>query len=214
VPITYAGNLTVAATLPGLASLSAALDSLKKVVDLQSTTLATAHASIKLVALADISAQLDASLQVSASLQANIQDPASYLAALVSGIAQLTVNINALVPALALAGQLSANLSVTAELSAKKAAITAAIDALLAIQAALNVALNAAVNISVGFLDSAGVHVFLFTGPLANLGTEVDAFVSVNSGISGSTAVRVPVLVVETSNGGTVAALQAILAKA
>lgn len=241
----YFGQYSVLASVPGIsAQLSGcklALDNLKAVVDTQLAAVAQAAAdvnaqigaissakiAIRIPAVADFQAQADAAASVAAGFTVSLTDPTLYIAGLLEGLAEVSVNINALVPQVALNAQLSATLGLELSFNLKiaavdlqlqllvtiNAALALVVSAILAIQVALSIAVSAALNVAVSiaaYLSSlsaaAGAHAALYDGPLAGLGAAID-LVTPSTGIGGAVNVRVPIVIVEASNTVTIGAL-------
>ena len=206
----FVGQLSLADCLPGVAKvityLNAAIASLQAAVNVQVDILGGAKAAIRIAAIADLQAQLDATLAVQASLGISVTNPAVYIAGLVEGIVQVQANISALVPALAVNAQLSASLAISAQLTAK----IAAFDLVLSALGSIGLALSAAVAIALPTLNlAASVGLYVYSGPLAGLGADVQAAVNASGALAGSATVLTPVLVVDASDTASTASLSA-----
>lgn len=232
-PATYLGSYTVGGAVVGLSTafsaLGAALANLRAVVDAQlsiiedqAAAVLVAKAAIRIPATADFEAQLNASLAISLQIEGYLTDPTAYLDTLISGLAQVSLDVGALVPTVALDAQLDANVGIQAALTAKIAAVDAQLDALIVISAALDAivialgeasaaasaALTAAATMSAK-LGTAGAYVFLYDGPLGGLGAAIDA-VTPSSGVTAGVNVRVPLVFVKTSDGPALSAVNAV----
>lgn len=214
---------TVDTQLTRLAGIVAALNA-------QIGALGTAKIAIRLPAIADFQAQLDGAVAANLALTADISDPAVYINGLLSGLAELQLIIPSLVPSVALTAQLGATVAVEASMGAKIAAVdlqlaaldvisvalSAAAQIVVAIQAAFNAAIAAilgalALTVSLpALLAAGGIGSFLYTGPLSGLGAAIDAVAPADTGISGGTNVRVPVLIYDAGNTGGVSGMQAV----
>src|SRR5690606_7674490 len=133
----------------------------------QFSAAADVRAAVRLAALADLQAQLDAAIQIGASLQTNISDPAEYLQTLISGVAQVSANINALVPDLAISGQISANAAIQADLTAKIAAFDRTLEGFVTVELAMREAVNVALSASAAVSAALMAAVQAALGPLS-----------------------------------------------
>ena len=119
-----------------------------------------AKAAIRIPAIADFQIQLNAAIQIQAQLGLDVSDPSAYVAALLSGIAQVELAIEAFVPSVALNAQIAAAASAQISAEAKIAAVDLALDVLvsinvqLAAQVALVAQLQASVAVQVAALAS------------------------------------------------------------
>lgn len=176
--VTYLGSLTLADVIPGaadsIAQLRNALENLRGVVTAQLDVLATAQASIRVAAIAELEAQLEAALDVGASLNANLSDPSAFIGGILEGLVTVQGNISALVPSVALDAQIEANAQITAEFQAKIAAIDAALAVLGAISAALQAALAASVVVAID-LSAGGIAAYRVDGQVGVMGAELNA---------------------------------------
>jgi hypothetical protein len=223
--VTPLGTVGFSAAFPGIAAsletLSLALGNLASVIRAQANVLVDVHGKIKIAALAGLQASLDATVALGANLSLSLSDPALAISGLLTGIAQVTANIQLLVPSLAVAGQVSANLTVAAELQAKVSALTAVLDALLDVSGALVAALDAALRIpglrADGTLDfdltTPSFSLFVYDGPRSAFGAEMQAALDTDPslGVSTNPRVRAPVLVVRADDVGASARLSAAM---
>lgn len=244
---TLFGVFSVGASVPGISAqleaVADALEDLRDAVQLQVglltghlvtlntqiSAIGTASAAIRIPAVADFQVQLDASIGIQAGFSAQLGDPAAYLAGLQAALGQVTLNVGALVPSVALNAQIAAAAGTEALMGAKIGAIDVELSALAtisaslsgvfsaigAIQAAINVALGAVLSALsayvsfAGSLGSGGAACILYDGTLAGLGAGIDAVTVGIPGMTGATNVRVPVVIVATSNAPGLAAVNA-----
>jgi hypothetical protein len=245
----YLGSFTIGGSIPGAAAVleqvGNALDGLRIAVQDQIAPLSNvasglgaqvdaigaAKAAIRIPAVADLQIQLDAALDLAVGFEVQLTDPITYINGLLSGLAQVSANLAALVPPdLAISGQLAATAAIAAQMGLKIEAIdvqlaaldsiVAAVNGFLSIVAAVQAALNAAIAgvaaALAAFLDlaakldgAAGAHCFVFDGDLGDLGAAIDA-VSGDAGIGAAVPVRVPFVVVRADDASTVEGLEAV----
>lgn len=213
--LTFVGELTLADAVPGFAALVAAyeavLANLELTVGVQVDLLGGLRGSLEAAVLVEVQAQLDGVLAIVASLQAIVTDPGAYLATLVRGAAQVSANLNVLLPPLALSAQLSASLGISAQLTAKKLAIEALLSLIAGIQDVLSAAVSVSVEATVNF---AAPHIlaYRFQGPLDQLGPELDAAISggQTGTLPGSTPAVAYVLAASQADAGASGALGAV----
>lgn len=188
-----------------------------------------AQIAIRIPAVGELQASLDASLAMGAQLSASISDPSAYLTALLAGLASVEASLGLSLPVVQLGLQVDANLAISAGLGLKIGAIDLQLEALVSINVALTVVVQALLSIQ-GALSAAisavlsalslyasmtltlavpGAYLFLYTGTLSGTGAGFDA-VSSLTGLPGSTVVRVPIIVVDTSDTAAVASLNAV----
>lgn len=218
---------TVNAQLFAIASASATIDA-------QASAVAAARIAIRIPATFDLQAQLDASLAINAQLSLDVGDPSLYLSGLLEGLVEVQANLSALIPSVALSGQISASADVSASMSLKIAAIDLQLDLLLSISAALSVivsallaiqaALSAAIAATLGALNlylsfvgalaGIGVNAFLYSGTVANVGVELDAAISADTGFAGALNVHLPFFVYDAANPQAVQGMRLALSTA
>ena len=193
------------------------------VADFQAQLNAAIEIGLQLTAdLTDPAAYLQALLnglaQVSASLALAL--PTVQLGGQISASATIALALEAKILAIDL--QLEALDSIAASIAAQaelivqvQGALSAAASALLAIQVALSLALAAIASALAAYiamaatLTTAGAYCFLVESDLQDVGTEFDAIWAA-SGLSGTTAVRVPIVAVRVSDTPAVTALNAV----
>jgi hypothetical protein len=213
--LTFAGELTLASVVPGFAALIATYEqvlvTLSATVGVQIDLLGGLRGSIEAAVLIEVQAQLDGVLNLVASLQAAIADPAAYLATLVRGAAQVTANLQVLLPPTALGVQLSASLEVSAQLLAKKAAIELVLALIGQVQDALSLAVSVSVDATINFAQP-GILFYRYTGQLGSLGSELGAAISIGQtgSLTSATPVNGYVLVAAQGNAGASGALSAV----
>ena len=152
-------------------------------------------------------------------LEADLGDPSAYLSGLLTGLASVEASLGLSLPSVQLGLQVDANLAISAGLSLKieaidlqlealvsiNVALVAIVQALLAIQVALSAAISAvasALTLYVSMtatLATAGAYCVLYDGPLSGLGAAVD-LVTPSTGLSGSTVIRCPLIIVQTAD--------------
>lgn len=242
----YLGGVTVGGAGPGFTAtievLGDALTSVEATISTNGALIASAVADIRAViaavaaarvairipAVVDFEANLDAALSTQAAFTAQISDPTVYVNALLSGVAEATANLGALVPSVAIDGQLAAIGGLIADLTAKIGAVDLELDALVNVELLLGVVADALVAIEVALngaiaiagpalaalaaidvhLGHAGAHAFVYTGTLGGLGAAVD-LVTPSTGLGAGVSVKAVSVLVETSDATAVAALDA-----
>lgn len=246
-PATYLGSYTVGGAVPGLhavfSQLQGSLDGLRRdvalrVQELTAANLALSAASasvpglksaIRIPAIGDLEAQLDASLSLQLSLTAQLADPVSFIAARLSAVQSVSINLAAAAPALVIGAQLGASIAAVATLEGKIATIDAAlggldglttaiaaqVNAISGIQSALSLAIAqiagalTAALVMQSQLQKAGAHCLLYTGPLSGLGAAIDGATG-GTGLGGGTDVRVPVVLADSSDSFLVDAINSV----
>lgn len=249
-PVVYLGGHSVGGAIPGaasvLASVGGALEGLRSTVQAQLgavqsaasslsaqiDALTAAKAAIRIPAVTDFELQLGAALDLIDGFQVQVGDPITYINGLLSGLAQVSANLSALVPPdLAIVGQLAATQALAAQIELKIEAVdvqlavldgivgvmSAIVSAVAGVQAALSAAaasvagaLSSYVALSAKIEGTAGAHCFLYTGNLGDLGTAVDAIASGSTGIAVDVPVRVPIVVVRADDVATNEGIDAI----
>lgn len=249
-PATYLGGFSVGGSIPGassvLVSAGDALGDLRATVQTQLgqiQSIATglqaqidavgaAKAAIRIPAVADFELQLGAALDLIAGFQLQIGDPVTYISGLLSGLAQVSANLSALIPPdLAIVGQLAATEALAVQIGLKieavdvqlalldnvSAALSGVVSVALNVQAALSVALSAVAGALSAYLSlaaklegTAGAHCFMFEGDLGDLGAAFDALASGSTGIATDVPVRVPIVVVRADDVATNEGLDAV----
>lgn len=250
----YRGSMTIGESIGGMSvslkALGDALSNLRLVAETQASLVADAlatldtalsaqmaasasvRASVRLKALADLEAQLEAATQIGAALQTNLTNPATYLQTLIAGVGQVSANISALIPDIAISGQITANAAIQADLTMKIAAMDAELAGFVAVegamQSAINVALSASASVSAALslaanavvgaltaylnisakISAPGAHVIVYDGPLASVGASLGAVLP-STGIAGSANVKLVSVIVEASNLSALIGLEA-----
>lgn len=214
--IRYLGSLAVRDVIGGVADviepLATAATSLTATLRQVSTLLLQARDFVRDLVALDWESQL-AALDVTLDLPS----PAAYLADLMAGIATLQADLLALVPTVALSAQLAASLDLIAGLKLKLEGLDAALAPLTAAAETLERAarlLADAVDAYTAFaadLAATGVHLFLYNGPLSRLGTELETEAIASSGLSGTTPVYAPLLLISTVDVAAIRAVNAAM---
>jgi hypothetical protein len=215
-------SVAASAAVTAIATAQAAIDA-------QAALVGVAKAAIRVPAVAELEVKIggvDASIL---ALNAQISDPTAFLAQLAIGLGQVSANLAAFgsLPSLNvnLSGQLALKLALEAKvgvidvelqaLTTIAAAITAQVAALASVASALSAAISATAAAAVSFaslsasLAVGGAQLFLYTGPLSDLGAAFDA-VSASAGIGSAVDVRVPIVVVQQGDAPAVSALNAV----
>lgn len=197
----------------------------------QIDALFSAKAAIRIPAVADLEVQMQAAADMVAGFKIQLLDPLAYINGLVTGIAQVAANIQALIPPdKAITGQLAAAAALEVEFGLKIEAIDVKLALLDAIRAALSGVVTVALNVQAALtaavagvasaltayltlaakLDgAAGAHCLAFTGQLGDLSTDLDAELP-STGIASGTSVRAFAVVVEASDASTIEGFEAV----
>lgn len=207
-----------------------AVDGLKSQLDYQASAVLDAKVSIRVPAVSDFEISLGAINAQIGALSVQVTDPSLYLSTLTAGIAQCAANIAAISPpSVAISGQLGALTVALGNVSAKISAVDLQLELLDIVASALLSLSGICVTLSShcaaviatvasllaeyltleNYFGASGVHLFTSTATVGTLGGELAAALP-GTGLGAGTAIHGPVLIVETSNGSGMTAVDAV----